>query len=174
MVNENDSIPFFEQLDGLDTLGAYISTSAYELARVKVEKSFNLRRIHIMKETFYFSLWSYNFSSDFPFFERVNGIIHRLTQSGLMERWTVEDTISYERPYIELCRKFLMKNNDNAIDSNEFPKFIVYGWLASVAVFLFELCWKKLECSCFRRGKSSTLKVKNTKSRKRKALRRKC
>lgn len=118
-----------------DTLGKVIIDLQ---KRKNVKKGYHIMNVHIYKY-----LSTYAVRDDFPFTERFNEIIHWIQNAGLYEKWWKDELHdSCERIYRYFNNGTVMASDDDDIDRSPMPMFIVYGWFASVIVFIFEIMWK--------------------------------
>lgn len=75
---------------------------------VKIQKTLNNGGYHIPQFIISSALLTYGLNVDFPFMERVDGIVHRLGQSGINQKWWDDFWDPYER--------YVLKRNDDRID----------------------------------------------------------
>lgn len=85
-------------------------------------------------------LVAYRLSERFLFFGRLNEIIHRIKSAGLFDLWSRADDSKLAK-FIKVAR------DENDVDRFPIPMFIVYGWIASVIIFLVEIVWNQVDCS---------------------------
>lgn len=92
-------------------------------------KSYHITPIQMQR------IWyTYNTRPDFPYVERFNEIIQRVTTAGLYEKWWRDAT-----PEDKL---FQTAGTGTHADQFSIPFFIVYGWVIGLIVFVIEISWK--------------------------------
>lgn len=74
---------------------------------------------------------------DFPFTDRVNEIIHRITTAGLYDKWWRDARIEDK-----LYRSVMAEAHTDRVSA---PVFIIYGWIAGIIVLIIEINWKKIK-----------------------------
>lgn len=96
------------------------------------------KKYHITKIQLQWIWFSYNVRYDFPFTEHVNEVIQWVRCAGLYNKW-----------WMDLDEEKLWKygGQESQAESFSMPIFIVYGWIASAAVFIVEIIWKKFKLS---------------------------
>lgn len=140
-----DAVALMEQLQTFNTSMSQIIDSRNAIMILRAQKRLNIHGYHISKIRL--PIESFQTSYDFPFIDHVNQIILRISEARLLRKWMDETLSSFEHFYVEKNLKFAENHSRQSdIDySDEMPTFIVYGWVASTIVFLFEIIWKKLE-----------------------------
>lgn len=106
------------------------------------QKRINVRGYRISNIRFFKYVGSYPINGHFPFTQRINEIINRIRSSGLHQKWWKETQTMIVRDEVFLNRVPV----NTAIDTQSFavPEFIVYGWILSLLVFVFEIIWKNV------------------------------
>lgn len=89
------------------------------------------KRYHITPIQLQRIWYSHNVRYDFPFIDRVNEIIQRITTAGLYEKWWTDATVEDK-----LFRSVVTEAHTDRFSA---PVFIIYGWVAGIVVFLIEL-----------------------------------
>lgn len=81
--------------------------------------------------------YSHHVRYDFPFIDRVNEIIQRITTAGFYDKWwrdaTIEDKIF--RSVVE----------ETQTDHFSAPAFIIYGWIVGFIVFIVEVNYEAMK-----------------------------
>lgn len=95
------------------------------------------KRYHITPIQLQRIWYSHNMRYDFPFIDRVNEIIQRVTTAGLYEKWWTDATVEDK-----LFRSVVAETHTDRFSA---PVFIIYGWVAGIIVFLIELSWKAIK-----------------------------
>lgn len=138
---------FDEHKETFNRSAAFIEELSYAKTLLKIQKRLNVNGFHIPEFYLETCLCSYNINSDYPFLERFNEIVHRIKNAGLYALWLQLDNTVIENRISKLNVEHLSAQKDIDIDRFPLPMFIVYGWFASVIVFVFEIIWKKYKFS---------------------------
>lgn len=146
-VLEMDVNLLLEYADDFNTSSAYLHDEFRAISRLRAQKRLNIYGYHISKIKFPVTVNSYLVSEYFPFMERVNEIVHRISQSGLYyQKWRADHFNTIEDRVVQNNRNVLRNlSKETVVDSFEIPTFLFYGWVASTIVFIIELVWKKLK-----------------------------
>lgn len=81
--------------------------------------------------------YSHRLRNDFPFIDRFNDIIQRITTAGLYDKWWKDATIEDK-----LFRSVAAETHTDRFTT---PEFVVYGWIAGFIVLIIEVNWKKIK-----------------------------
>lgn len=127
----NNSMCFMEEIDYADML-------------LRVQKRLNIKGYHKSQVQFSSELMSLVVADDFPFVERVNEIVHRVLSSGMYDVWDRYELSYDENKNLKRNLELLIDREGSGVESFEVPMFIVYGWVASIGVFVVEIIWKRL------------------------------
>lgn len=95
---------------------------------------------------------SYPICEDYPFVDRLNGIIHRIHAAGLYNKWFNEDLQLWLKQVDSVNDKRALKvESDEAIFRHpQSLEIIVYGWIAGCMAFVFEVLWWKWKIGVFK------------------------
>ncbi len=135
---------FNELVHSFNTSMAFIRDKYRADIQLNAQKRLNIRGYHISQVRLCPEIFTFLLNSDFPFIERVNEIIHRVTQSGLTSQWDLKRSAEYEEQLLEKNGEILGKReevNVNNVDSD--LTLILYGWVASAIVFVLEIIFKR-------------------------------
>lgn len=125
----NTSVMYFTQLDGADRL-------------IRVQRKLRIRGYFIAQRDIDHRLLCFIVNEEFQFLERLNEIFHRIQSSGLYALWIRHDDIGRENLIVQKNLKRLKNEQNSTIrESESFPMFIVYGWIASGVLLLAEIIW---------------------------------
>lgn len=130
----NFSMPFL-----LSNLEKDIGFKVQERLQIK---RYNSAHLQVLKDFCYVSL----LNDKFVFFDRFNEIINQMKSSGL--------TDYLQGLVVDLLVNDLLKRNRERnieilnvetfdVSMDDFPMFVVHGWIASVLVFIVEIMWTK-------------------------------
>lgn len=147
-----------KQVSTFNTSMCFIGELTNALHLLRVQKRLNIYGFHISRVRVSAEHFAYILSPDFPFTERLNEIVHWVSQSGLYEKWKDEFYVDYEKQIKKIySEKMSERNNDkNTVaesdDLSMIMRYILYGWIASATVFVSEIVWKRIKVSkMFRR-----------------------
>lgn len=127
-----------------DGYEAFLLYESYANLLLKLQKRWNIKRYRLATTRISNYLYSYDASDKILLSECINEIISWIQQAGLYNLWFDYDNIDFEKEFND--RNFEALNNykgSKNVQTNEAPMFIVYGWIASVIVFIIEIIWKK-------------------------------
>lgn len=94
-------------------------------------------------------LAAHRVNEGFPFMDRFNDVIHRMQSAGLYQKW--------KRDYFEkVTLKFV---EETYLENVSFPISIVYGWFASIILFMCEIIWKNFRISHIKTFSTSKIRI---------------
>ncbi|KAG4071324.1 hypothetical protein HA402_004028 [Bradysia odoriphaga] len=111
---------------------------------VRIQHQLNMQGCRILPEIYLQkSPASYNLCDDYPFIDRLNGILHRIHSAGLHQKWFDDDLQDWVGRVLSLKRG--AASDDAEIDTSTIPlgSTIIYGWICAFVVFVLEILWKK-------------------------------
>lgn len=147
----NNKVHLIQNAELLPQIFAYNTTISVLLfkSHVKIlvehQKRLNIRGYHIPTQIYILKfLSSYHINADFPFIERFNEIIHRLLNAGLYDKWTNELYSEVKGKVFSANRRDynIGTHEESEIEMLPIPTFIIYGWIVSIIVLIFEIIWK--------------------------------
>lgn len=121
-----------EEMEFLNAMFPFAFTEYNSLAK----RFCKFRKYHITQIRTLQMQYSYSARDDFPFIDRVNEIIQRVTTAGLLDKW-LYDASDYDK-------EFRIIATETHTDHFYAPLFIVYGWIAGLVVLVIEVNWKKI------------------------------
>lgn len=113
---------------------------------MRVQKKLGIKGYHLTDTFIYKYYNSYHVHEEFPFIGRLNEIIHRLQSAGLYDEWKRRDDRLSDKKFIEKKLE-AFKNQKQINEAYEIeyfpiPKFLLYGWTASIILLFTEITWK--------------------------------
>lgn len=138
---------YSKHVDLFDTSISFCEDKMATDRRFRVQKRLNVKGYYNPKLQIVNYLLSYAINEKFQFFDRFNEITHRMKSAGLIDLWLRND-IDKDMNYLLKENVERLKHLGNVdVPKIEFPMFIVYGWMASVALFVVEIILKNCKFS---------------------------
>lgn len=130
----NFSMPFL--------LSDFETATGFEIQdRLQISRYHNIH-VKIMQYYCYLSMMN----EKFVFFDRFNEIVGWLKSSGLayhFERFAIDTFVDDIMKRNRELNVEILNVQTYDVSMDDFPTFIVYGWAASVVLFVFEVLWNK-------------------------------
>lgn len=146
-----------KEISKFNTSISFLMPGFHAQAVIAAQKRLNIRGYHISQLRVYKVIASHPVIDEFPFIERLNEIMHALKTSGMYEKWLKEDGGNFVQKEIFIKRedkgkqtKELSEPEPDIVLSLTDMRFIVYGWLVGIFIFVVEIIWKKIELNYYR------------------------
>lgn len=138
-----ESEEFLRQIGTFDKSKSFLLGRSFVNSVIRTQKKLNIKGYHIPRFYVYKFIGSYSVHNAFPFYERINEILHRIQSAGLYAHWIRDDEKRHANFLLQTYKP--SKINEN-IDFVRFqlPMPIIYGWCLSIVIFVFESIWKKI------------------------------
>lgn len=145
----NNKIRVIESEEFLRQIGTFDKSKSFLLGRsfansvIRTQKKLNIKGYHIPRFDVYKFIGSYSVHNAFPFYERINEILHRIQSTGLYAHWRRDDEKRHANFILQTYK--LSKIDENIdIGQLQLPMIIIYGWCLSFVIFVVEIIWKKI------------------------------
>lgn len=135
---------FYNSVEHFNTSMSFLESSENTPVLFSVQNRFNAKLYYDPKIRISYQLINYRLSENFLFFERFNEIVHRMKSAGLLDVWKRVIEVFWAKILFEKNPKLMIKKME---EEQPLPSFIIYGWIASVILFVGEIIWKKCEFS---------------------------
>lgn len=143
-----------QQMRAYNTAIPILSDLEIAKGRMIAQKLLDYKGYHIIDVYISTNFYAYEVSDDYPFIERLNEIIHRMHNAGLILKWR----LTYDRFVknffwtfnVMQDRGIINIDNTTEVDRFPIPMIIFYLWFASIILFGIEVNWEKLKKIEFR------------------------
>lgn len=136
------------QRDNYNMSAMYLTQQAFTDRFLSAQKKLQIRGYYVAQSGLFRSLVAYLVNEEFPFLERLNEIFHWMRNAGLDGLWLRQDDDVYEQNLLKLNHERIANETNNDVQKiDEFPMFLVYGWCASIVLFVVEIVWFKISGS---------------------------
>lgn len=139
-----DPDDFLDQINAYNMSTSYLVSSPDATLLLHAQKRLDIRGFYNTGIQIAGKHYTYTVSEKFIFFDRLNEMIHRMNSAGLYQQWVQKFFAFNERIIVENNKKKSIEREEVDTNQFEFPMIIVYGWIASVFVFVMEFLWKTL------------------------------
>lgn len=110
-----------------------------------LQKRLGLKAYHMLNDIFLGKyLIGFIVHPEFPFTEFINGIVHRLNDAGLIDKWLKEHSENFMEIYWQFSRHRQIINKAE-VDEFVVPTVVWGGWIASTIVFVCEIVWSQVK-----------------------------